>query len=69
VRLVVADKFGEHEVSIASVIQKRVVETGDAEIVYVTHLASEGAVRAALADIRALDVVTDVAAVIRVEEL
>jgi homoserine dehydrogenase len=79
VRLVVADKpgvlagvaskFGEHEVSIASVIQKRVVETGDAEIVYVTHLASEGAVRAALDDIRALDVVTEIAAVIRVEDL
>jgi len=79
VRLVVADqpgvlaavasKFGEHGVSIASVIQKRVCETGDAEIVYVTHLASEGAVRAALEDIRALDVVTAIAAVLRVEEL
>ncbi|MDO8964144.1 MAG: homoserine dehydrogenase [Coriobacteriia bacterium] len=65
----VASKFGEHGVSIASVIQKRVCESGDAEIVYVTHLAAEGSVRAALAEIAALDVVTEVAAVIRVEEL
>lgn len=65
----VASKFGEHGVSIASVIQKRVCESGDAEIVYVTHRAAEGAVRAALADIERLDVVTEVAAVIRVEEL
>lgn len=65
----VASKFGEHGVSIASVIQKRVCESGDAEIVYVTHLAAEGAVRAALDEIAALDVVTEVAAVIRVEDL
>jgi homoserine dehydrogenase len=65
----VASKFGDHGVSIASVIQKRVCESGDAEIVYVTHRAAEGAVRAALAEIAALDVVTQVAAVIRVEDL
>lgn len=65
----VASQFGEHGVSIASVIQKRVCESGDAEIVYVTHRAGEAAVRAALADIERLDVVTSVAAVIRVEEL
>lgn len=65
----VASKFGDHGVSIASVIQKRVCESGDAEIVYVTHQAGEGAVRAALADIAALDVVTNVASVIRVEDL
>lgn len=65
----VASRFGEHGVSIASVIQKRVCESGDAEIVYVTHRASEGAVRAALRDIAQLDVVSEVAAVIRVEEL
>jgi len=65
----VASKFGDHGVSIASVIQKRVCESGDAEIVYVTHRAAEGAVRDALADIGQLDVVTEVAAVIRVEDL
>jgi len=65
----VASKFGDHGVSIASVIQKRVCESGDAEIVYVTHLAGEGAVRSALAEIAALDVVTEVSSVIRVENL
>ena len=65
----VASKFGDHGVSIASVIQKRVCESGDAEIVYVTHRAAEGAVRAALDDIQGLDVVAEVAAVIRVEDL
>jgi len=65
----VASKFGDHGVSIASVIQKRVCESGDAEIVYVTHRAAEGAVREALADIEQLDVVTEVSAVIRVEDL
>ena len=78
VRLAVADKtgvlasvakvFGDHDVSITSVIQKRAAE-GVAEIVYVTHLAREAAVRSALADIEALDVVERVAAVIRVENL
>jgi homoserine dehydrogenase len=65
----VASRFGEHGVSIASVIQKRVFASGDAEIVYVTHTAEEAAVRAALADIAALDVVTEVASVIRVEDM
>ncbi len=78
VRLEVADKpgvlaavasvFGTHEVSIASVIQKR-AEEGVAEIVYVTHRAREASVRAALAQIEALDVVSRTAAVIRVEDI
>ncbi len=78
VRLVVADEpgvlaavasvFGNHGVSIASVIQKRTTEKG-AEIVYVTHRGSERAVRAALAEIDALDVVDSISAIIRVEEL
>lgn len=65
----VASKFGDHGVSIASVIQKRVNEAGEAEIVYVTHRAAEGAVRAALGEIEDLDVVSRVASVIRVEDL
>ena len=78
-RLVVEDKPGvlaqvagtlaEQGVSVASVIQKRLCETGEAEIVWVTHTAAEGAMRAALARIRDLDVVDSVAAVIRVEDM
>jgi homoserine dehydrogenase len=78
VRLAVADQpgvlaavatvFGAHGVSIGSVIQKR-AEGGVAQIVYVTHTAREADVRSALAEIESLDVVTSIAAVIRVEEL
>ncbi|MEI7814905.1 MAG: homoserine dehydrogenase [Coriobacteriia bacterium] len=78
VRLAVADQpgvlaavatvFGAHGVSIGSVIQKR-AEGGVAQIVYVTHLACEADVRSALAEIESLDVVTSIAAVIRVEDL
>jgi homoserine dehydrogenase len=78
IRLAVADKtgvlaavatvFGTHGVSIVSVIQKR-AEGGLAQIVYVTHQACEADVRSALAEIEALDVVTSIASVIRVEEL
>ncbi|NTW29373.1 MAG: homoserine dehydrogenase [Coriobacteriia bacterium] len=78
VRLEVADKpgvlaavakvFGDHEVSIGSVLQKR-AENGVAEIVYVTHLALEADLRASLAEITALDIVSNIASVIRVEEL
>jgi len=78
VRLEVADKpgvlaavasvFGVHEVSIASVIQKR-ADAGVAEIVYVTHTARESAVRSALAEIEALDSVDEISTVVRVEAL
>ena len=78
VRLEVADKpgvlaavatvFGQHDVSIGSVIQKR-AEGGVAQIVYVTHDAREADVRAALAEIEALEVVSSIASVVRVEDL
>ena len=64
----VATVFGQHGVSIGSVIQKR-AEGGLAQIVYVTHRACEADVRSALAEIESLDVVTAVASVVRVEEL
>lgn len=64
----VASVFGAHDVSIASVIQKGACE-GRAEIVYVTHRALESSVRAALAEIEALEPVHRIAALIRVEEL
>jgi len=64
----VATVLGDEGVSIASVIQKRAWEDS-AEIVYVTHRASERAVRTALTRIESLDIVSHVAAVIRVEDL
>lgn len=63
----VARVFGDHGVSLSSVIQKGGGET--AEIVWVTHRAAEADVRAALGEIDRLDVVREIASVIRVEEL
>lgn len=65
----VAQSFADEGVSVASVIQKRLCESGDAEIVWLTHAASEGPLRRALERIRELDAVSVVAAVIRVEDL
>lgn len=65
----VAKVLGDHAVSIASVIQLESYESGEAELVLVTHEASEADARSAFADIEALDVVSAVSAVIRVEEL
>ncbi|MBA4370464.1 MAG: homoserine dehydrogenase [Coriobacteriaceae bacterium] len=78
IRMLVADRpgvlattakvFGDHGVSLASVIQKA-ASSDAAELVYVTHRACEAEVRAALAEFDALEVVREVAAVIRVQEL
>ena len=60
--------FGEHGVSLASVIQKA-RESDEAELVYVTHHAGEAAVQASLDQIRMLESVREVGTVLRVEEL
>lgn len=80
VRLKVEDKpgvlaatakvFGDHGVSLASVIQRVSAEDATtAELVYVTHAAREADVRTALAVIDANPAVLEVSAVIRVEDL
>ena len=60
--------FGNHGVSLASVIQ-RAAESDEAELVYVTHHASEAALQASLAEIRTLESVREVGTMLRVEEL
>ncbi len=62
----VAEVFGDHGVSVGSVIQKQSTD-GIAEVVFMTHKIVEGNLRAALAKISSLDVVEDVKNVIRVE--
>jgi homoserine dehydrogenase len=64
----IAGIFGDHGVSLASVIQRRASE-GGAEIVWITHEASERDMRSALGAIEALDVVSAIGSVLRVEEL
>jgi homoserine dehydrogenase len=64
----IARVLGEHQISIAAVTQKETnQDEGTAELVIMTHRGSEGAVRAALAAIAALDVVTRVDQFLRVE--
>jgi len=65
----IAGIFGDNGVSLASVIQKRADDGGGAEIVWITHEASERDMRTALGAIGALDVVDAVGSVLRVEEL
>lgn len=62
----IATVFGAHQVSLASVVQKGQVDT-TAEIFWMTHEVKQKALDAALAEIRALDVVDQVCNVIRVE--
>jgi homoserine dehydrogenase len=77
VRMLVADRpgvlaaiagvLGDHDVSIASMVQKQ-VHDGDAEIVWVTHLAVEANMRRALKIIAELPVVREVCSLVRVED-
>jgi len=59
--------LGEHEISIASVIQKERKEGGDVPLVMMTHEAVERNVRKALQEIDRLPVVTGKTVMIRVE--
>ncbi len=63
----IASVFGDHQVSLESVVQKR--GTGDeAEIAWVTHETREGDLREALARITEGDAVLELSSFIRVEE-
>jgi homoserine dehydrogenase len=65
----IARSFGDHGVSIASVIQKETDEAAQsAELVIVTHAALEASVQESLARIERLDEVRQVANLIRVED-
>ncbi|MCS7001257.1 MAG: homoserine dehydrogenase [Dehalococcoidia bacterium] len=64
----IAQAFGDHGISIASVIQKETDEAKKhAELVIMTHTANEAAMQSALAAIRSLAVVTSIASFLRVE--
>ncbi|MFL6026359.1 MAG: homoserine dehydrogenase, partial [Friedmanniella sp.] len=61
----IAQVFAEHDVSIQTVRQNGRGE--DAQLVIVTHRASDAALSATVASLRGLDVVRDVTSVMRVE--
>jgi homoserine dehydrogenase len=62
----VASAFAEHEVSIESVRQD-MHGSDDAELVIVTHRASDAALSATVEALRSLEIVRDVRSVMRVE--
>jgi homoserine dehydrogenase len=62
----IAKAFGDHQVSLASVIQKG-PRGKSAELVFITHLVREDNLRTALKMIEELEVVSEVRSVIRVE--
>jgi homoserine dehydrogenase len=65
----VAQVFARHGVSIETVRQRQLGPAGgdDAELVVVTHAATDAALAATVADLRELDVVREVASLMRVE--
>ncbi len=65
----IARVLGDWDISIASVIQKETDEAArSAEIVIMTHIARESAIRSASDELRALDVVREIGSIVRVEE-
>jgi homoserine dehydrogenase len=61
----ISERFGRNGVSIERVWQEG---TGDeATLVFITHRAQEGAFQKTVAELKELDVVRDVASVLRVE--
>ncbi len=64
----IARSIGDHDVSIAAVIQKEAdADARTADLVIMTHKAREGAMQAALREIRSLDCVAQVGSFLRVE--
>ncbi|MDR4507950.1 MAG: homoserine dehydrogenase [Candidatus Brocadiaceae bacterium] len=60
--------LGKHEISIASVIQHEAKDCDTVPLVMLTHLAEEGNLHKALAEIKGLEVVKDTTKLLRVEE-
>ena len=66
----IAQVFGDHRISIASCIQKESdSESGAAELVIVTHRALEADMQAALAEFRSLEIVRELANMLRIEDV
>ena len=63
----IASVFGNHDVSIASVVQKSTGSNGKAEIVLITHKVTENSIRDALQIIGGMSIVDAISNVIRVE--
>ncbi len=64
----IAGVLGDHDISIKSVHQKGRKTEGDVPIVMLTHIAQEKAVKSALSEISALDIVSGEPVLIRIED-
>jgi homoserine dehydrogenase len=64
----IASVFARHSISIASVVQRDAVEGESVPLIFVTHEAVEANVRAALAEVEAMDFVRARTRVLRIEE-
>src|SRR5688500_5853514 len=66
----IAQVFGDHRISIASCIQKESDEAAaTAELVIVTHRAREADMQAALTEFRSLEIVRELANMLRIEDV
>ncbi|MBQ9319269.1 MAG: ACT domain-containing protein, partial [Acidaminococcaceae bacterium] len=64
----IASTFAAQQMSIASVIQKNVMENGMAELVIITNKVSKLSIDLSLRTLQVLPVVKDVCSVLRVED-
>ncbi len=60
--------LGNYEISIASVIQHKARDNGNVPLVMMTHIAEEGNLQKALAEIKRFDIIKDNTKFLRVEE-
>jgi homoserine dehydrogenase len=65
----IAKVFGDHSVSINSMIQKQADSDGKAKLIFITHMTANRDLYASLEKIKKLDIVEDVRSIIRVEDL
>jgi homoserine dehydrogenase len=65
----IASVFGEHDVSINSMIQKQVDDNSRAKLIFITHQVANKDLYGSIKEIEKLDVVEDVRSIIRVEDL
>jgi homoserine dehydrogenase len=64
-----ASALGQHNVSIEQMVQQGLSGTEPVAVVMLTHPAREGAVRAALRDIQAMDIVSEAPRVLRIDDI
>jgi homoserine dehydrogenase len=65
----IARVFGDHDVSINSMIQKQTGDNSGAKLIFITHQVANRDLYGSVKEIEKLDVVEDVRSIIRVEDL